>query len=100
MVIAAYLECHNCNNGWKAGGMPVLPFLAAGHSVSPTVCVHVKIPLKGVGSVAALPAQTSIHPLELSTALNADIYISVEISCTDIETTTCKYDETYILYTH
>ncbi len=39
MVITANLEWHNCNNGWKAGGMPILPTLATGHSVSSTVYV-------------------------------------------------------------
>lgn len=34
MVITAYLAWHNCNNGWKAGGMPVLSILAIGHPVS------------------------------------------------------------------
>lgn len=79
MVITAYLEWHNCNNEWKAGGMPVLPVLATSHSVSSSVSV--KIPLKGLSSVAAQPKQMSIHPLEHSTLIH-DIHISVETKTT------------------
>ena len=61
MVITAYLEWHNCNNGWKAGGLPILSILATGHPVSSTVYICVKIPLKGVSSVAAHSVCTIVH---------------------------------------